>query len=356
MIKEVLDEAFQIQDERYRAQVLAGLAPYLPKSLEMVGNNQSKVKISSIDQINISTHSNVSQTEEIKPTVGIITALPKEYAAVKAVFENLGEDLSFPGSGAGRIYRLVEINSLNGNKISLVIANAGIGTNIAATRATLLLEQFSNLKNIIMVGIAGGVPNPKLKKVDEHVRLGDIVVSNDKGVIQYDFIKKENQENPGHRHPPRPPSAKLLELARLLEANAILGKKPWIKYLDMGLSSLGIQRPPEESDKLYKYYSSSKRKINHPQDPKRIKGEPRVFLGPIGSSNILQKDSNMRDKLRDDFGIKAIEMEGSGITDTTWNHEAGYLVVRGICDYCDLYINDIGSSMRQLFLRLIREL
>jgi nucleoside phosphorylase len=43
----------------------------------------------------------------------------------------------------------------------------------------------------------------------------------------------------------------------------------------------------------------------------------------------------MRDKLRDDFGIKAIEMEGSGITDTTWNHEAGYLVVRGICDYCD---------------------
>jgi tetratricopeptide (TPR) repeat protein len=28
-------------------------------------------------------------------------------------------------------------------------------------------------------------------------------------------------------------------------------------------------------------------------------------------------------------------MESSGIADATWNHEVGYLVVRGICDYCD---------------------
>ena len=30
-------------------------------------------------------------------------------------------------------------------------------------------------------------------------------------------------------------------------------------------------------------------------------------------------------------------MEGSGVADATWEYEkAGYLVVRGICDYCDV--------------------
>ncbi len=32
--------------------------------------------------------------------------------------------------------------------------------------------------------------------------------------------------------------------------------------------------------------------------------------------------------------------EASGIADATWNHEVGYLVVRGICDYCDSHKND----------------
>jgi len=277
--------------------------------------------------------------EQTKPLIGIITALPQEYAAVKSIFENSGEEISFPGAGAGRIYCLVDINSLNGNKSKLVLAYASMGTNIAATRATLLLEHFPDLKYIFMVGIAGGVPNPK--KVEDHVRLGDIVVSNEKGVIQYDFIKKEDKGNPEHRHPPRPPSAKLLEIARLLEADEFLGNRPWIKYIDFAIFCLGIRKPSEEIDKLYKYYSSSNtyRKIHHPEDPDRINGQPRVFFGAIGSSNMLQKDYKMRDKLRDDFGIKAIEMEASGIADATWYLDAGYLVVRGICDYCDFKKN-----------------
>ena len=39
-----------------------------------------------------------------------------------------------------------------------------------------------------MVGIAGGIPYPE--KPSEHVRLGDIVVSDQRGVIQYDFDKE----------------------------------------------------------------------------------------------------------------------------------------------------------------------
>ncbi|HMB04627.1 MAG TPA: hypothetical protein VKP69_12915, partial [Isosphaeraceae bacterium] len=76
-------------------------------------------------------------------------------------------------------------------------------------------------------------------------------------------------------------------------------------------------------------------------DPGRRPGQPRVFLGPIASANTLLRDPALRDALRDRFGARAVEMEGSGIADATWNAEVGYLVVRGICDYCDANKNDV---------------
>lgn len=276
--------------------------------------------------------------ERMKPTIGIITALPKEYAAVNILLENKKDKYKIPGSGAGRRYCLGEISSEDGNKHNLVLATAGMGNNIAATRASLLLEHFPNVKSIIMVGIAGGVPNPYKDKVDDHVRLGDIVVSNESGVIQYDLIKQEIQDIT-HRNPPRPPSASLLEAVRYLEAEEILGNRPWERYIVQSLSQLKIGRPSDDKDILYNSANQDET-IPHPEDPKRIKGQPRVFTGPIASANILQKEPNARDKLREKFKVKAIEMEASGIADATWNHEVGYLVVRGICDYCDSHKND----------------
>jgi len=272
--------------------------------------------------------------ERMKPTIGIITALPKEYVAVNILLENRNDKFKIPGHGAGRRYCLGEILSEEGNKHNLVLATAGMGNNIAATRASLLLEHFPNVKSIIMVGIAGGIPNPK--KADDHVRLGDIVVSDEKGVVQYDLIKQAIQEIT-YRNPPRPPSASLLEAVKYLEVEEILGNRPWEKYIDQALSKLRTTRPSEDI-----LYSSENQEIpiEHPEDPRRIKDKPRIFLGPIGSANILQKDPNARDKLREKFGIKAIEMEASGIADATWNHEASCLVVRGICDYCDSHKND----------------
>ncbi|AKB51629.1 hypothetical protein MSBRW_2376 [Methanosarcina barkeri str. Wiesmoor] len=274
--------------------------------------------------------------ERMKPTIGIITALPKEYAAVSVLLVNKNEKYKIPGSGAGRRYCLGEIPTEKGNKHNLVLTNAGMGNNLAATKASLLMEHFPNVKSIIMVGISGGVPNPD--KVNDHVRLGDVVVSNEYGVIQYDNIKKESQKII-FRNPPRPPSASLLEEVKYLEAGEILGNRPWEKYIDQSLSIIKTIRPSEDKDILY-CSDIQEEIINHPKDPKRIKGQLRVFIGPIASANILQKDPKARDKLRDKFGVKAIEMEASGIADATWNHEVGYLVVRGICDYCDSHKND----------------
>ena len=275
--------------------------------------------------------------ERMKPTIGIITALPEEYAAVNVLLKNKNDKYKVPGSGAGRRYCLGEILSEKKNKYNLVLANADKGNNIAATRATLLLEHFPNVKSIIMVGIAGGIPNAD--KVDDHVRLGDIVVSDENGVIQYDLIKQEIQDIT-HRNSPRPPSSSLLEAVGYLKIGEILGNRPWEKNIKLALSQLKTSRPSETTDILYDSCNQDE-VIPHPEDPKRIKDQSRVFTGPVASANILQKDPNARDTLREKFKVKAVEMEGSGIADATWNHEVGYLVVRGICDYCDSHKNNI---------------
>jgi nucleoside phosphorylase len=266
-----------------------------------------------------------------KPTVGIITALEKEYAAVSAMLENV-EDIDVPGRGAGRLYRIGEVPDRNGRRHSVALSLlADMGNNIATNRATLLLEHFPKVNNILMVGIAGGIPDPS--KPEEHVRLGDIVVSNEKGVIQYDF-DRETIVEVIHRHRPRPPSATLLQSAKCLRVEELEGKRPWLNFIQLANHLPNSTRPPEETDRLAATEDPTQF-ITHPESRRRLKGVPRVFLGPIASANKLLKNPSKRDALRDKFGVKAAEMEGSGIADATWNYEVGYLIIRGICDYCD---------------------
>jgi nucleoside phosphorylase/predicted NACHT family NTPase len=273
--------------------------------------------------------------ESVAPSFGIITALSHEYQAVKVLLEST-RSLTVPGRGAGRRYLYGEIPTSNGGRHPMVLALLpDMGNNPASSRATLLLEHFQSVHTVIMVGIAGGVPHPT--KPDEHVRLGDVVVSDRQGVIQYDFDKetlKDLLPEIQHRHPPRPPSARLLESVKLFEANELTGNRPWLEYIDCALQRLSITRPSDDTDILASS-TNPEEAVPHPEDPRRISGQPRVFSGPIASANKLLKNPLKRDELRDLFRVKAVEMEGSGIADAAWNAEAAYLVVRGICDYCD---------------------
>lgn len=274
------------------------------------------------------------------PTIGIITALPKEYAAVKAALER-PQERAVAGAGAGRRYVLGEIPAQQGGTHHLVLSLAEMGNNIAAIRATLLLEHFPNVRSILMVGIAGGVPHPQ--NAAEHVRLGDIVVSDARGIVQYDFVKEKVVET-RHRHSPRPPSATLLEAVALLEVAEIEGKYLWAGHIRTMQRKLNISRPEPQTDVLLSSADPSQ-VLAHPVDLKRNRKDiPRVFRGPIASANRLLKNPHTRDMLRDRFGVKAVEMEGSGVADASWNHEVGYLVVRGICDYCDSNKNDTWQA------------
>jgi nucleoside phosphorylase len=124
---------------------------------------------------------------------------------------------------------MAELASPLGGVHRIVIAQADVGNNLAANRAGLLLSHFPRV-DVIMCGIDGGIPNPA--KPAEHVRLGDVVVSNHKGVVQYDFVKRKVQrkrtEVPEEiRASPHRPSALFLEAVRILEANRHLGQYPW---------------------------------------------------------------------------------------------------------------------------------
>jgi len=284
----------------------------------------------------------VSQEEAQPPTVGLITALPHESAAVRAV---LGDPprIDVPGSGAGRIYWMAEVPSLCGDVHRVVVAQAGTGTNVASVRASLLLTHFPTVRSIIMCGIAGGIPKPA--KPDDHVRLGDVVVSDIKGVVQYDLVKRTVRRKKTEiieevRAAPHRPSAELMEAVQALAADEHFGQRPWERWLTEGLDRLHWSRPDATTDVL----ASAAGPVDHPPDPKRREGVPRVFLGPIASANTLLKDPVKRDALGNRFGAKAVEMEGSGVTDATWTHGIGYLVVRGICDYCDATKNDTWQN------------
>ena len=213
----------------------------------------------------------------------------------------------------------------------IALTLVGVGNNVSAVATTQLLNDLPSVRTVILSGIAGGVPNSA--KAEDHVRLGDIVVSDERGVIQYDFVKEETGRVVA-RHPPRPASSNLVRAARMIEAEALSGSRPWDELIDHVLAALNWKRPPEPTDLLAASDDPSMI-LRHPKDPLRIRRRPRVFVGPIASANTLLKAPERRDLLRNLYGVKAVEMEGSGTADAAWMSQAQHFVIRGICDYCD---------------------
>lgn len=264
------------------------------------------------------------------PVIAILTALPKEHAAVKALLDHPIAHAESDHQGT-RHYTFGTLPSRGNGYHALALAIVGVGNNISAAATTQLLNDLPSVRTVILSGIAGGVPHPS--KAEDHVRLGDIVVSSEQGVIQYDFVKEQIGETIP-RHPPRPASSNLVRAARILEAESFSGSRPWDAHIEQVLAALGWKRPPESTDLLASSDDQSTL-LRHPADAQRTRRKPRIFVGPIASSNTLLKDPKRRDSLRDQYSVKAVEMEGSGTADAAWMAQAHHFVIRGICDYCD---------------------
>jgi nucleoside phosphorylase len=267
----------------------------------------------------------------------IVTALPKESAAVQTTFD---EKFSLGQTGDSNLYCVGGYLS-GSTRRAVILASAGMGKANAATVTTNALRSFPNVDHIIMVGIAGGCPNAK--EPEEHVRLGDIVFSNHSGVIEYDFVK-ETALSREIRSSLQRPSARLLQSANQLIAKELMGERLWEPILSHALIKLGdkFQRPPESDDVLH----DNGNVITHP--PAEMQGQPRVHGGAIGTADTLLKNDVTRDQLRDQFGVRAVEMEASGLQNAAWAHGKDVFVIRGICDYCDEYKNDVWQNYAAL--------
>jgi nucleoside phosphorylase len=276
-------------------------------------------------------------TEHIR--IAVITALPKERAAMSVMLDDLS-DWPFPGTTLLQC-EIGKIESLANGRIHNVLLTQALkmGNNSAAITATQVIADFPNIADILMVGIAGGIPN--LNTPTRHVRLGDVIVSRGGGVIQYDFIKVESSEKPTIRSVAPPPSALLQGAVDKLETRRLLGEYPWESLLDRARELEDSARPSPDYDVLH----SEEGQIPHPDDPGRRFGRPKIHYGTIGSANSLLKNRIIRDKLRDELQIVAVEMEGSGIADAGWaSGIGGYLLIRGACDYCDEHKNDLWQG------------
>jgi nucleoside phosphorylase len=276
------------------------------------------------------SRSSSSQELAQKAKVLIVTALPKEDAAIRTTLDH---SVSLGQRGDSNIYRLGTYDTRS-DKRSVITASAGMGKLNAATVTTHALRTFQNIEHIIMVGIAGGCPNPN--KPDEHVRLGDIVFSSNAGVIEYDYVK-ETRDGRKIRSYPQRPSATLLHVANDLATRDLMGERPWVPIISAAIVKLGdkFARPAPSTDVLYENGAV----VSHPNDDREA-GFPRVHGGAIGTADTLLKNDVARDELRDQFSVRAVEMEASGLQNAAWSFGKDVFVVRGICDYCDEHKND----------------
>jgi nucleoside phosphorylase len=190
--------------------------------------------------LEISVNLRRKATDHIK--IAVVTALPKERAAVAVMLDEV-EDWPFPGltllqCEIGKVRSLV-----NGRIHHVLLAQCPkMGNNSAAITATQLISDFPNVSEILMVGIAGAIPN--LKTPARHVRLGDIIVSRGDGVVQYDFVKIESLDRPTVRSTAPPPSALLQGAVDRLEARRIRGEQPWEPLLERAQDLEDSARPP----------------------------------------------------------------------------------------------------------------
>jgi nucleoside phosphorylase len=220
-------------------------------------------------------------------SIGVITALEKEFAAVKAMLPESVE-WTAAGTGAGRRYLLSRVPAASGGDHVVAVALMNdMGNNSAAVRATQLLGHFPKIDHIVMCGIAGGIPTPSMPGKFAH--LGDVVVSDQFGLIQYDFLKVAPLEIVV-RDRPRPPDAELLEALKYLRVEELEGKRRWETYVANGSVLANGQRPDDGID-------ASGGPIKYPADPTRTPRMPRLFSGPIASANTLLRDPAKRDEL-----------------------------------------------------------
>lgn len=275
-----------------------------------------------------------------RPAIGIVTAMPVEFSAMRALIDGTAR-YDAPGDPAG--YLIGTMPSRDPRQPhSVVLTQLGdTGTVAAADACANLARSFESVRHILMVGVAAGVPD--LDRPERHVRLGDIVVAT-WGIVDYDHVV-DAAAGRRQRQPFPRPSPVLAHAARWLEAGELRGERPWEFWIDTVSAAVpALARPPADTDMLY--LDDDAAEPVPPPDPARsghIAGRPKVHYGNIGSADRSLRSIRSRNALAREHDLIAFEMEGKGLGSTSFAHDLGWLVIRGVSDYGD---NRAGGAWR----------
>ena len=278
--------------------------------------------------------------------IGWICALDKELTAARAMLDDEHKKIAGLDAQDHNSYVLGLIHEHN-----VVIAGMPAGVNGSVSAATLakdMARTFPALRVGLMVGIGGGIPDLCKGK---DIRLGDVVVSKPDntwgGVVQYDKGKAEDGGKFLLKGQLNQPPALLLQTLTSLKAGHELEPSNVSVYI-----ADAIERKPRMEETGYTfptapdcfYCSACHKDIEsaasscagfHTKREQRRNNDPVFHYGIIASGNQVVKDAAVRDRLREEFGARCVEMEAAGLM-----NEFPCLVIRGICDYADSHKND----------------
>jgi tetratricopeptide (TPR) repeat protein/nucleoside phosphorylase len=270
------------------------------------------------------------------PTFGIVTALPEEFVAMRAMIDDASRRYDTDDRADYVLGTVPSVDPAIPHQVVLTMLGE-TGNDAAAGACANLVRSFRSVRCVLMVGIAAGVPN--LRQPDRHVRLGDIVVAT-RGIVEYDSVR-DHADGPMPRRTFPAASSLLERRANMLQANEALGLRPWETLLVSMVQHLPtFGRPSQSSDVLYSS-DLSQDQIPHP-DPALTghrPGWPKVHYGWIGSGDRSLRSASKRDQIAAEYDVSAIEMEGKGIGNTGFSVGVEWFVIRGISDYGDSHAN-----------------
>jgi nucleoside phosphorylase len=277
-------------------------------------------------------------------TIGIIAALSIEGAAMRTL---MARPQTVRMRDDPNEYRLGHLDSAERGRPHhvVLVTLAGDDTRNAAATCTDMLRSFPHIRAVIMMGIAGGVPDPR--EPQRHVRLGDVVVAID-GIVDYGHVR-QGPEGAQQRRPVGGISMDLKRVAQRIQQDQILGKTlDWPRLLTPPeeYPMAVFARPPDARDQLHR----GRRLIQHPDRSLsgHPEGLPKVHFGPVGSADVLLRSAETRDQLAAQHRVLAFEMETAGVAAGVANRGVNWFVVRGITDYCDEYKNDVWHQYGSL--------
>lgn len=247
------------------------------------------------------------------PTIGIATATPEEFAAMRLFVDDpepeyADADLEKADAEPDHVsadpdyaradHRPYVVGSMPSfvsdrpHRVVLALLG-GAGNDSAAAGCANLARGFGSVDQIIMCGVAAGIPDQRHHA--DRVRLGDVVVAT-WGIVDLDHLVETRQ-----------PSQVLTRAADVLKAAEYAGELPWLDLIEAAVRRSPSLAPPRAS-------------------------EPRVHHGRIGSVGRSVRDARLRDRLAEEHDVLAVELEGEGVGDAGG---LGSLVVRGVGGFPD---------------------